>query len=148
MIYFIYSESGHIKIGVTNTLGEDRLKALQIGCPYKLTLLKIIDGGFREESIIHKLFIKYHFRGEWFIFNNTIRDFINKPHYKDILPDNPISAIKTYLIIEKRTDYPDLPPIKRNFKQYYQFIRFFNLYKNDKICKYSISCYYKKLGGN
>jgi plasmid maintenance system antidote protein VapI len=84
MIYFIYSESGHVKIGFTNNLLEYRMKAMQIGNPFKLTLLKTIDGDQPEEYMLHKYFSKCHFRGEWFIFNDDIKEFLNNPSYEKL----------------------------------------------------------------
>lgn len=66
MIYFIESESGHIKIGHTDVDVKERLKAIQTCCPFKLKLLKTIDGNYKKEKEIHKLFKYCRFRGEWF----------------------------------------------------------------------------------
>ena len=66
MIYFIESESGHVKIGYTSVPIKSRLSALQTSCPFKLKLLKTIDGGRKKEKELHYIFRNSHFRGEWF----------------------------------------------------------------------------------
>ena len=45
---------------------EKRLKELQTGCPEKLEIKLVIDGGEDKERMLHKALNKYRYRGEWF----------------------------------------------------------------------------------
>lgn len=66
-IYFIQCETGEIKIGSANNVRK-RLAILQIGCPFKLILLKTIrirDCNLTETDLFKK-FKKYRKFGEWF----------------------------------------------------------------------------------
>lgn len=67
MIYFI-TDGRYTKIGKADD-PEKRLKELQTGNPFPLTLIKSIDGSFEEESNIHKSLSIYRMNGEWFDFN-------------------------------------------------------------------------------
>lgn len=80
MIYFIKSESGHVKIGFTDNNIESRIAALQTANPFKLTLLKTIVGDAEKERRLHFKFKKYRCQGEWFILNKTILKYIESPH--------------------------------------------------------------------
>jgi len=77
-IYFIQSVSGGpIKIGVSNS-PKNRLKDIQLMCPYKLNLLATIKGDRKKEQLLHRKFKKYRLHGEWFEDNNEIKKYINK----------------------------------------------------------------------
>lgn len=65
-VYFIESESGHIKIGMSEN-PEWRLVVLQRDSKHNLTLLGICDGGFRKEQSLHKEFADNRTTGEWFV---------------------------------------------------------------------------------
>ena len=80
MIYFIKSESGHVKIGHTDNDIESRLYMLQNGNPFKLTVLKTIDADSLQETLIHRKFKKYRCEGEWFLLNQEILEYINQPY--------------------------------------------------------------------
>jgi len=81
MIYFIKSESGHVKIGYTDNGVKTRLSQLQTANPFKLSLLKTIDGDFATERLLHRKFKKYLFNNrEWFTLNNEIMNFIKNPY--------------------------------------------------------------------
>lgn len=56
------------KIGSTQGLIEDRIKALQTGCPYKIKLADKYDSQFGQivERTLHNLFKHKHTHGEWF----------------------------------------------------------------------------------
>lgn len=64
MIYFI-SNGTYTKIGKADE-PEKRLKELQTGCPEKLEIKLVIDGGEDKERMLHKALNKYRYRGEWF----------------------------------------------------------------------------------
>jgi len=97
VIYFIKSESGHVKIGCSKNDINIRIAALQCASPFKLTLLKTIPGDYEQENLIHKKFKKYRFRGEWFILTADIIEFIDNPYIlkKPLKPIKKIIEIKT-----------------------------------------------------
>ena len=78
MIYFIESESGHIKIGCTQDI-DVRLATLQGASPFVLTLLNAISGDYEQEKLIHQKFEKHRIRGEWFSRVQEIIEFANNP---------------------------------------------------------------------
>jgi hypothetical protein len=53
-----------VKIGYTGGEPSERLRALQTGLPFELTLLWSTPGDF--ESQLHDMFAEYRVRGEWF----------------------------------------------------------------------------------
>ncbi len=66
MIYFVQdSFSKAVKIGHGRN-PEKRMSDLQVASPGLLTLLGTMDGGAREESLLHQQFEGFHLRGEWF----------------------------------------------------------------------------------
>jgi len=66
-VYFIQCEcpNRYVKIGVA-TNPRSRLAHLQIGNPYKLTLLGVIGGGYELEQQIHLELAELSVGGEWF----------------------------------------------------------------------------------
>lgn len=64
-VYFVQSESGHIKIGVAVN-PKDRLCALQNASPFRLKLLGCIPGGVTMERSLHSEFKAHRTSGEWF----------------------------------------------------------------------------------
>jgi len=78
-VYFIEAMgTGFVKIGRSRN-SEDRVKGLQVGCPYSLKLLCEIGGDSVDaEKQFQKRFAKYHHRGEWFYASKEIRRFIKK----------------------------------------------------------------------
>ena len=72
-IYFIGkedSEDGPIKIGITTTSIQSRMRSLQTASPFKLKCFDYIaiDDGYasRVEGILHRLLSKKRIHGEWF----------------------------------------------------------------------------------
>lgn len=66
MIYFIRGvHTGRIKIG-TSINPEQRLRSLQTGSPEPLEMMGVIQGGPKEEKILHKRFKRFGMHGEWF----------------------------------------------------------------------------------
>jgi len=100
MIYFIKSESGHVKIGHTKNDIKKRLRTVQSNCPLKLTLIKIIHGDHKKESYIHKQFQKYKYRGEWFNFVGDLKDFVNA-QIPEIQPINQTVILKQCNSLQK-----------------------------------------------
>lgn len=76
-IYFIGNfKEGVCKIG-TSIEPEKRLKELQVGCPYKLSILKKVKGGGLDtERIYHNKYEKYYLRGEWFKITGELKSFL------------------------------------------------------------------------
>src|SRR5688572_1031076 len=54
-----------VKVGYATDL-EKRLMSLQIGCPRKLSVVAVSDGGAGLEAELHKTLKDAHIRGEWF----------------------------------------------------------------------------------
>jgi len=79
-IYFIKSESGHVKIGFSNNKITERLANLQSGSPFKLSVLKTIPILREQEKLLHKKFKKYRVIGEWFEFSDEIKEYIENPY--------------------------------------------------------------------
>lgn len=109
MIYFIKSESGHVKIGYTNNGIDGRIASLQTGCPFELTLLTSIDGSIYQEKALHRRFRKYQVRLEWFVLSGEIEEFIKNPI---LIKDKPEECLSD----EIRNDPPS-EPIKYRRKQ-------------------------------
>ena len=83
MVYFIQcGKSGPVKIGATKCSFKVRLAGLQVGCPFKLNLIGVIEKGYTEKEL-HKRFSKYkRRRGEWFSPSPEIIGFIEDPPIK------------------------------------------------------------------
>lgn len=64
-LYFIGSDSGPIKIGISGCV-EKRLKQLQTSNPYPLKLLAVVKSAGLEESAYHERFAAHRLHGEWF----------------------------------------------------------------------------------
>lgn len=65
MVYFISCPGNRIKIGYS-IRPEKRLRSLQTGMPFKLTLLGYVPGGPTLEKMLHAHFAKHRVAGEWF----------------------------------------------------------------------------------
>lgn len=122
MIYFLIEQSDYraVKIGYTANLAM-RLSNLQIGNVKPLVLVAIIDGNQLMETILHKLFEKYHVRGEWYSLTGDLLNFI-KPH---LLVQVSKTILDTPLLSESQTKFKTTKS-KRN-KVYTD-----NIYKSDK----------------
>jgi hypothetical protein len=75
-VYFVMC-CEFLKIGVATDVG-DRISALQVGCPFPLTLLGTIRGGVRAETALHAALRAYHARGEWFSSPPLVRKAIRR----------------------------------------------------------------------
>ena len=88
LIYFILAEQpGRVKIGYAAD-PHQRKKDLQVGSPVPLALIAVIPGDRTTEPALHKRFARVRSHGEWFEFDDTIKQF---------------------LIEHGRSPYPDLP---------------------------------------
>jgi hypothetical protein len=77
-VYFIEAlTSGFVKIGYSQN-PQERLKSLQNGVPFELVIIKTIKGTAEDEREIHRRFYKHRVRGEWYKFNQEIKDFIDE----------------------------------------------------------------------
>lgn len=67
MIYFAHAEgTDRVKIGFTAGDPAKRLADLQTGCPHRLSLLLVVEGGEQDEAEYHKEFATFRVHGEWF----------------------------------------------------------------------------------
>ena len=70
MIYLIRAEKTNLyKIGYTSGKVEDRVKGLQTGCPYKISVVRELMGDQAKEKRLHNVFSKFRKKGEWFEFD-------------------------------------------------------------------------------
>lgn len=77
MIYLIEcSKTNSCKIGYASN-PENRLAQLQTGNPFALDLISTIEGDIPKEKEIHKLFKEFRLKGEWFIYNQKIKEYFN-----------------------------------------------------------------------
>ena len=56
---------GPIKFGFATNV-DTRIRALQVGSPYELTLLAVVEGDPVNEFEIHQQIANHRMRGEWF----------------------------------------------------------------------------------
>ncbi len=75
MIYFI-KQGEYVKIGFTNRF-KTRLNQLQVSSPIKLEVLGIIDGDKNDEQRLHNKFKHIASNGEWFIYCDELKKFID-----------------------------------------------------------------------
>jgi hypothetical protein len=79
LIYFIHSlddPCGLVKIGYTDRPVENRIAALQVGSPVRLSLLLAIEGTLRTEQLIHHRLRASRVFGEWFAPTPAVVKFI------------------------------------------------------------------------
>lgn len=76
LIGFELDDKLYIKIGVAVDIGL-RIKALQTGNPFELTIFaeKYFKNSYSIENEIHKRFVNYNIKNEWFLLdNNQLQD--------------------------------------------------------------------------
>lgn len=79
MIYLISLDDKFLKIGHTKNV-KKRISQLQVSIPFKLTLISLIDGGYKEENELHNLFSLLAVNGEWFKYDYSILEYFqSKP---------------------------------------------------------------------
>lgn len=76
-LYFIASESGPIKIGISVNV-EKRLKQLQTSHPYPLKVLAVVKAAGMQEFAYHERFAAHRLHGEWFARHPDILAEINR----------------------------------------------------------------------
>lgn len=92
-VYFI-SDGEYVKIGHTTSSVLKRLKALQTGHPKALEIIKIIPGRFDLEQKIHSDLAEYRCEGEWFLFTQFVREYIDSIQTEEKIVANNIDKIK------------------------------------------------------
>lgn len=75
IVYFL-SAGPFIKIGKASGTPDSRVLQLQTGCPFPITVMKIISGGYEAERKLHKKFMHLNSYGEWFHSSPELIDFI------------------------------------------------------------------------
>lgn len=115
-IYFVQmlNEDGFIKIGFSNNV-KKRIGSLQVGMPYELEVVVILDAYSEIEGIVHDFFIERWIRGEWFApcrdMDNYINILRNDPAARDMY-----NAI--YIVDRKLMDWRDkIPKPKKMIKR-------------------------------
>lgn len=69
-VYFAQVQPDHggpIKIGFTKEHPSSRLKSIQVGCPWPITLRGYARGPMSLERQLHRRFEAYRMEGEWFL---------------------------------------------------------------------------------
>ena len=74
MIYFIQHEN-YVKIGYTLE-PKRRVIEIQVSMPTELKVLLIIEGNKKLEKELHSLFVSLKTRGEWFLLDGVIEEYI------------------------------------------------------------------------
>lgn len=77
-VYFYLNEDGYVKIGRTIRPLDVRAHALKCGSHAKAEMIYSIEGGAELEAKLHKMFKQYRRNGEWFLFSDEIKAFIEK----------------------------------------------------------------------
>lgn len=68
-------EANSVKIGIADN-AKSRLAYIQCGCPLDVELMAIVPGGGRAlEKRLHRVFSKYHMRGEWYRYEGVVKHF-------------------------------------------------------------------------
>lgn len=75
-VYFIEAIGfRRVKIGYTADLPR-RFRALQAACPFQLRILGWVPGTTTYERKLHRHFADLRVRGEWFLLDKVLDDFI------------------------------------------------------------------------
>lgn len=75
-VYFL-AAGPFVKIGKSTGSPAARIKDLQTGCPYRISLLAHVVGGISEEFSLHKRFAAYRAHGEWFRHEGELKEHIS-----------------------------------------------------------------------
>lgn len=83
-VYFVQAEkSKSVKIGSAKDPWS-RLSMLQVGCPEHLKILRVEEGGQREEVAYHREFESSWIRGEWFTFEPHVSTYLREVSESDV----------------------------------------------------------------
>lgn len=77
MIYVLRTDGSsetYFKVGYTKREMSKRLKALQTGCPYRLELVKTMQGTHAKEMELHKQLYTSRIHGEWYKDDFNVRE--------------------------------------------------------------------------
>ena len=76
-VYIIYNKENEIcKVGWSKA-PRKRLKNLQVGCPYKLSIMFYFKACKNDEKNLHKILKEHSLVGEWFKLSQDLLDKIN-----------------------------------------------------------------------
>ena len=81
MIYFLKAND-RIKIGYSHD-PYDRILSIQTSSPYKIEVLLLIDGNRDKERELHTQFRDLRRSGEWFQFDEPLRNYIESNVHRD-----------------------------------------------------------------
>ena len=99
LVYFIKAKDKDLfKIGYTSSNVNDRVKAINVGCPYDVALYATIPAVDNTEKSIHEQLTRYHLKGEWFEVSLSVINMLlmnvqgcwfasDKIDYKRLSPD-------------------------------------------------------------
>ena len=79
MIYYIYDQANNaVKIGYAKSKEHvwHRYENLQVGNVTPFVMLHYEEGSQKDEASKHKQFSKLRIRGEWFLFIDELRDYL------------------------------------------------------------------------
>lgn len=75
--YIYFAQAGEfVKIGTAKDVAK-RIRELQTGCPFRVSLLQVIPGGAKTERLIHSRLSHLHVRGEWYTDTPELRQTIH-----------------------------------------------------------------------
>ncbi len=97
VVYFVRAGlDGPIKVGFTNDAPEVRMRYLQVGCPWPLSLIGAREGSIFHEQLLHNKFSALRMVGEWFEPTDDLLAEITKilsPDY--VWPDPPHHPVES-----------------------------------------------------
>lgn len=131
MIYFIANEEQKIvKIGYTKENPSNRLYSIQVGNPYVLNIIGIMEGNVELERELHNTFKSMRLQGEWFSLNGIIENYIAEMQSKNIISKkyNTFFKQKEYLP-QSSTEFTTIKilPIKPESLTWSDYGKFLNL---------------------
>ena len=95
MIYLVKAEETNLyKIGYTGGKVKNRVKAMQTGCPHKLSIIRECLGGQEREQMLHKAFSENRKQGEYNETEELLESF--KPKKRRIIWK--VKTLKIYKI--------------------------------------------------
>lgn len=102
MIYMIRAgDDGPVKIGFTNDVTR-RVTKMQTDHYQRLVMMRVFDGGPREEALLHGRFAELRLVGEWFTFSDDMLGDVGlveialpKPT-KRVIPDGPRAKLVSW----------------------------------------------------
>lgn len=102
MIYFLRANGlDMVKIGYTRDSDslQSRIQTLQTGVPWKLELLRVIEGEQALEGVLHQFFSDRRHNGEWFTYS---------PDMMAVFFDGPKAILKRHLAAQSRKDIENM----------------------------------------